>query len=193
MKDLVILSSLLSGPKHGYEIKKVAGTVLGEAELHNNQVYPSLHRFERSGWVVRKKASGQRGQTRFMYRLTPRGRAEMVRWLTRYPDHLRADEEFYLRVGLFQILPAEAHKQILDTRERQLGSEAAHFQRIRMDFSPPPFLGGEILRFLERRARAELDWIRGLRRRLAADGRAAAKTPARLPAGPAPRAGERRI
>ncbi len=191
MNDLVILSSLLEGPKHGYEIKRVAGTVLGDAVLHNNQVYPSLHRFEGNGWVARKKVPGQRGQMRWMYRLTPKGRAEMVRCLIHYPDHLRADEEFYLRVGLFQILPVRVRQQILDTRERQLRAEAAHFRRIRSDLSPPAFLGGEVLRYLEGRAVAEIGWIRGLRRRLGADGRTTKKLPEARRARAAQRAGRR--
>ena len=47
MNDILILASLLPGPKHGYLIKKEAGLILRGSELHNNLVYPLLHRFER--------------------------------------------------------------------------------------------------------------------------------------------------
>lgn len=164
MNDLIILTSLLDGPKHGYEIKKMAGTILGEGELHNNLVYPALHRFERLRWVARKKVPGKRGQTRFVYRLTPKGRTEMVRSLERYPDDGPAEEGFYLRVGLFAILPPEARRRILDAREQELRHEGEHFHSVQTELEPPRFLGGEVLGYLERRVRTELAWIGRLRR-----------------------------
>ena len=74
MNDILILACLLPGPKHGYLIKKQAGLILGTGELHNNLVYPLLHRFEREGWVGKKKSRGERGQTRLEYFLKPAGK-----------------------------------------------------------------------------------------------------------------------
>jgi hypothetical protein len=58
MNDLLLLATLLEGPKHGYALKKQAGLILGEAELQNNLVYPLLRRFER----VLKMPSSRFGQ-----------------------------------------------------------------------------------------------------------------------------------
>lgn len=44
--EILILGQLLSGPKHGYEIKKDVQETLGEAfEINNNLLYPALRRF----------------------------------------------------------------------------------------------------------------------------------------------------
>lgn len=47
MNDLLILAALLEGPKHGYALKKHAGLISGQTDMHNNLVYPLLRRTER--------------------------------------------------------------------------------------------------------------------------------------------------
>ena len=67
MNDLLILASLLEGPQHGYALKKRIGTLTGHGPLHNNLFYPLLRRFVATSWVSRRKAPGQRGQTRELF------------------------------------------------------------------------------------------------------------------------------
>lgn len=163
MTDLVVLACMLAGPKHGYQIKKEAGLILGGSEVHNNRVYPLLHRFLRRKWVTRRKLSGRRGQSRFEYRLTRLGRSEIVRRLEQYPDSDNSDEAFYLRAGFFEILPLESRARILQTRDQQLMRQREHYRRLAKEFAPPGY-GGEVLTFLERRTHHELDLVRRLRR-----------------------------
>jgi DNA-binding PadR family transcriptional regulator len=43
MTDLILLATLLDGPKHGYELKKRAGLIFGQGmTIHNNLVYPLM-------------------------------------------------------------------------------------------------------------------------------------------------------
>ena len=77
MNDLIFLSLLLPGPLHGYALKRQGGIISGQAELHNNLVYPLLRRFVVRGWVTRRKTAGERGQTRQVYSLTEIGRAHV--------------------------------------------------------------------------------------------------------------------
>ena len=163
MTDLLVLACLLAGPKHGYQIKKEAGLILGGSEVHNNRVYPLLHRFLRQKWVTRRKLSGRRGQTRFEYRLTTLGRSEIVRQLDQYPDSDNSDEAFYLRAGFFEILPPESRARILQTREQQLERQREHYRRLAKEFAPRGY-GGEVLTFLERRRHLELDLVGRLSR-----------------------------
>ncbi len=157
----MILASLLSGPKHGYLIKKEAGLILGGSELHNNLVYPLLHRFERRGWVGKTKARGERGQTRLEYFLKPAGKAEIVRRLERYPDSGSSDEAFYLRAGLLDLIPAPARTRILSTRAQELERLSAQLVRIATELRP----GGsaaEVVSYLKRKTQFELAWVRSL-------------------------------
>src|SRR5581483_11182192 len=105
MTDLIILATLLAGPKHGYALKRQAGMILGQETLHNNLVYPLLRRFVAKKWVSKKEAPGERGQTRQLYSLTALGRKELVSQLSTFTDQdARVSDQFRLRVGMFQIL-----------------------------------------------------------------------------------------
>lgn len=161
MNDILILVSLYYGPKHGYLIKKEAGLILGGGELHNNRVYPLLHRFARRGWVGKKKSGGQRGQTRLEYFLTPAGRAEMLRRLECYSGQEASDDAFYLRAGLFDLLPAASRLRILSARRKQLEEMSARLERISAELEPPD-CAARVLSFLDRKTKFELDWVRSL-------------------------------
>ena len=52
MNDLILLSLLVGKSQHGYVLKKQAGAIFGQAEMHNNLVYPLLKRFVNSGWIA---------------------------------------------------------------------------------------------------------------------------------------------
>src|SRR5262249_3161399 len=102
MNDLLLLAALLAGPQHGYALKKQVGLFAGKRELHNNLVYPLLGRFVRHGWVSKRQAAGQRGQTRELYALTAKGKSELLRRLATCTEKEAGNEhEFHLRVGLF--------------------------------------------------------------------------------------------
>src|SRR5450432_2283478 len=86
MNDLILLAAFLSGPQHGYALKKQVGLISGKPQMHNNLVYPLLRRFVESGWVSKRQAQGQRGQTRELYSLTAKGRQELLRRLGEFTE-----------------------------------------------------------------------------------------------------------
>ncbi len=163
MIDLIILANLLDGPKHGYALKKQAGMVFAHSELHNNLVYPLLRRFTSQGWVTKKSARGERGQTRQQYALTAAGRRALRERLNTLDEkQAQAAEEFLLRVGLFELLEPAARQRILDTREQLLTRREQHFAQLQeMQLG---VYGGEVVEFLRRRVKDELAWLRRLRR-----------------------------
>ena len=163
MIDLIILASLMDGPKHGYALKKQAGVVLGDSELHNNLVYPLLRRFTSQGWVTKKSLPGERGQTRQQYALTAAGRRVLIEQLNSYGEkEARSAEEFLMRVGLFELLQPESRERILDARQQVLKRREVHFAGLQqLDLG---VYGGEVVNFLARRVGEELVWLRRLRR-----------------------------
>ena len=165
MTDLILLANLLDGPKHGYQLKKQAGLIFSHDVLHNNVVYPLLHRFEKKGWVSRKTVSGHRGQTRYQYALTRRGKEELIRQISEFPgDGRSSPEAFFLRVGLFSFLTPEVRRRILETREGELRTDARYFERLQTELQLEGY-GAEVVNFLARSVRLELAWIRRLRSR----------------------------
>src|SRR6201996_2717368 len=102
MNDIIILSLLLEGPKHGYRLKQEAAMFTSQQQLHNNTVYPLLNRFLENGWITQREAEGERGQTRLLYELTDAGRKALVEKLNEFSEADAANEHaFRLRVGLF--------------------------------------------------------------------------------------------
>jgi len=164
MSDLVILSILLAGPKHGYQLKQEAGYVLGQEALHNNIVYPLLRRFAQEGWVTQKVVPGERGQKRHQYALTALGRKTIVQKLSEYGESdAKSPQGFMTRVGLFQMLTPEVRQRILDVRTEHLEKHAAHLARIHELFSLNTY-ARETTQFLQKQVETELSWIRHLRK-----------------------------
>ena len=166
MNDLLLLSTLLEGPKHGYALKKQIAVITGQAEMHNNLVYPLLKRFVRNGWVSHRKAAGERGQTRELYTLTAKGREEIVDRLSQFSRKAAGSAEaFSFRVGLFEILDASTRNRIVDEREKWLRGRAALLANLSSGI-PLGQWGGEVVKFLQAQAVAEQKWIARLRKKM---------------------------
>jgi DNA-binding PadR family transcriptional regulator len=165
MTDLLILSFLLAGPQHGYSLKKQAALFSGKRELHNNLVYPLLRRFVQNGWVSKRRVPGERGQTRDLYALTATGKQELLRRLADFTGkEADSDNEFHLRVGLFIVLDGATRSRILATRDAWLAARDQRLAGITAVADRSPW-GGEVLRHLRERIRAERAWIATLGRK----------------------------
>jgi DNA-binding PadR family transcriptional regulator len=165
MNDLLLLSALLAGPTHGYALKKQIALITGHGEMHNNLVYPLLKGFVSAGWVSRREADGERGQTRELYTLTAKGRTELVRRLSDFPAKAASSPDaFSMRVGLFDILDSQSRNRILDEREKWLSHRVDKLSAL----SSAMKLGGwpaEIVTHLQLQALAEKKWIAKLRKK----------------------------
>src|SRR6516165_654423 len=151
MNDLILLAALLEGPKHGWALKKVAGLVSGSRDMHNNLLYPLLKRFVQERWVRRRSEPGERGQTRAVYSLTPRGNQELLRRLREFGEREASSApEFLVRAGLFAILDPETRSRILSERDRYLASRESQFSTIRANLSAlnASEWGSEVITFL---------------------------------------------
>jgi DNA-binding PadR family transcriptional regulator len=164
MTDLIILATLLSGPKHGYHLKRQAGLILGQELLHNNLVYPLLRRFMTKKWVRRRTVPGERGQMRQQYALTALGRKELVSRLSGFSEQdARAADAFRLRVGMFQLLKPNVRERILETRSQFLKTRLEKLAAIRGNFKLDRYAAEVTSRFCHD-CKSELEWIQHLRR-----------------------------
>src|ERR1044071_7142145 len=83
--DLLILRTLLAGPRHGHaiagHIKRTSEELL---QVETGSLYPALHRLEANGWIAASWDLSDKGKRARFYRLTPTGRkqltAERSRW-----------------------------------------------------------------------------------------------------------------
>jgi DNA-binding PadR family transcriptional regulator len=171
MNDLILLAALFDGPKHGWALKKLAGFLTGAGDMHNNLVYPLMKKFVAEGWVRRQSEPGERGQTRGVYSLTPRGKQELQRRLESFDEkQAGSGPEFRVRVGLFSLVSRETRAHILAERDGWLASRERHFNNIRsnLDAMGAPEWGYDVVAFLLEEVRGERKWIKSLTRKSAA-------------------------
>ncbi len=95
-----ILLGMLRQPSTGYDIKnrfKNDIRVFWSAEL--SQIYPTLKRLEKNGWLRSRTEPSPKGPARRVYRPTAAGRAELTRWLRSGP--VLGSERFAYLAQLF--------------------------------------------------------------------------------------------
>ena len=162
MTDLIMLATLLDGPKHGYQLKKQAGLIFGQGAIHNNLVYPLLRKFSTEGWVTRKTTPGERGQNRQQYAITAAGRKSLIDRLSNFDkEAARSADGFRLRVALFGLLPEETRALILRAREQALDQSQARLNEIEQHVQLRSF-PREVVTFMREQIAAELLWLHHL-------------------------------
>ncbi len=77
--DVLILRTLLAGPRHGHAIAKhIQRTSEDLLQVETGSLYPALHRLEAQGWVTASWELSDKGKRARFYRLTPRGRKQLA-------------------------------------------------------------------------------------------------------------------
>lgn len=84
--DLLILRTLLFGPLHGHGIAKhIQRTSEDVLQVEHGSLYPALRRLEQDGCIASKWETTGSGREMRLYRLTPKGRKQLIaresRWL----------------------------------------------------------------------------------------------------------------
>ncbi len=89
--DVLILRTLLGGPKHGHAIAKyIQRTAEDLLQVETGSLYPALHRLEAKGWIAPSWELSDKGKRARYYRLTPRGRKQLVAEQSKWETFSRA-------------------------------------------------------------------------------------------------------
>jgi PadR family transcriptional regulator PadR len=76
--ELVVLSSLRDGPRHGYAIiKELRERSGGELDVLEGTLYPALYRLEEEG-LVKSRWATVAGRRRRLYELTRKGHTQLA-------------------------------------------------------------------------------------------------------------------
>ena len=83
--DMLILRTLLFGPRHGHSIARSIEQTSGDVlKVDHGSLYPALQRLERRGWVTADWGTSENNRRARYYRLTQGGRkhltAETGKW-----------------------------------------------------------------------------------------------------------------
>ena len=77
--ETLILALLEDGAHHGYELAKmIDDRTRGKLSFHVANVYTSLYRLERAGYIVGRWVEKDGQRRRRFYRLTPEGRRQLA-------------------------------------------------------------------------------------------------------------------
>lgn len=78
--DMLILKSLLSKSRHGYDITRWIQATSDEVlAVDDGSLYPALHRIERRGWITSEWGPSESNRRAKFYKLTRTGRAQLTR------------------------------------------------------------------------------------------------------------------
>lgn len=124
----VLLGLLAGGPCHGYELKRAHDERMPQAKpLAYGQVYASLGRLERDGYVTEDGQDREGGPDRTWYRITPSGVGHLDAWLDAVePPAPHLSSELFSKV-VVALIAADAARATRYLTARR----AAHMDRLR--------------------------------------------------------------
>ncbi len=77
--DMLILTTLQWGPRHGHGIGQSIRADSGELlQVETGSLYPALHRLERQGWLASEWKVSDKNQRAKYYRLTAAGKKQLL-------------------------------------------------------------------------------------------------------------------
>jgi len=77
--EVLILKTLVQGPRHGYAIARWLEEATGEAvSIEEGSMYPALYRMEKRGWISAEWGMSELGRRAKVYRITTRGRRQLI-------------------------------------------------------------------------------------------------------------------
>jgi DNA-binding PadR family transcriptional regulator len=122
----ILLALLAERPKHGYELKREHDERLpGAKPLPYGQVYSTLQRLERDGFVAVAEVVQEGGPERTLYELTEKGAERMRAWLAETEPPLPyVGGALFARVVMALVVGGDARAGL----DRQ---RAAHLERMR--------------------------------------------------------------
>jgi DNA-binding PadR family transcriptional regulator len=158
-----LLALLSEGPSHGYQLKTAFESATGGAwPLNVGQVYTTLDRLQRDGFVTSDELDGQK-----RYTITAAGREELGSWWkTSAGDAPPPRDELVLKV-LFAIDDGPDHAVEVITRQRTALTRLLQERRRATPSDPDADLAGALVAdALVSRAEADLRWLDACEARL---------------------------
>ena len=89
--EMLVLKTLLWGPRHGHGIAKSIEQTSGDAfKVEHGSLYPALQRLLQEGWITSEWGISENKQRAKYYTLTRAGRKKLVAETTRWERFARA-------------------------------------------------------------------------------------------------------
>src|SRR5262245_8743293 len=83
--DLLILRTLLLGPRHGHAIATaIAMRSEDVLQVEQGSLYPALHRLIKRGWILVQDGTSENNRRAKFYRLTAKGRHQLASEISKW-------------------------------------------------------------------------------------------------------------
>lgn len=127
----VILGTLMSGPKHGYDLLQTLSTSLEPTwRISTSQLYLLLKRMEEAGWVQSSLESQETRPPKRVFRLTEAGRNAFLSWLQAPVLHVRNFRmEFLGKLFFFAQLKLPGAEELVRAQLRVLEKRRGNLRR----------------------------------------------------------------
>lgn len=187
-----VLGMLSIHPMSGYDIKQAIGESIGHFwDESYGRIYPTLQQLAAEGLAARKTERHDGRPERQLYSLTPRGLAELQRWLALPSREQKPRSEILLKLFFGRHVPSEEHIRQLEQVRRQHLQTLARYRALEKQVTTQAARHSDArywlitIRFGEHRSRAIVNWCDETLRLLAreARGRRVRPGPANFQAG----------
>ena len=127
----VLLGLLHETPRTGYDLARSLREEMDPVwSAGFSQIYPTLARLRRRGWVLLRVLGPRHGPRRNLYRVTAAGRRELARWLGEAPPISRGNDEALARIALLDAVPAAERRRALAAAEAALTAEVTRLRSL---------------------------------------------------------------
>jgi DNA-binding PadR family transcriptional regulator len=160
MLKYALLGLLAQESRHGYDLKNAFEAMLGGTwPLNIGQVYTTLARLERDGFVDSEIVPQDLLPDRKVYALSKAGREELDRWLAEPTrESIRLKDEFFIKLLVHQFIHPDGSLALIWKQRQVYMHTLTQLTTLRMDASLDPatrlLMEGAILH-----VEADLEWL----------------------------------
>jgi DNA-binding PadR family transcriptional regulator len=134
-----LLGLLAQQPRNGYELRSAFEALVGGGEnwdVKPAQVYTTLDRLERAGFVEKKRTGKGEGSRKGAYAITEAGRASLREWFGRGVDSRHVQDEFFVKLAACMISGEADPAAVIQTQRVHLLRQLHDATAIRDSFDP---------------------------------------------------------
>lgn len=130
-----LLGLLADEARHGYDLKGAFEDLLGGSwQLNIGQVYTTLGRLERDGFVESQVVPQDLVPDRKVYEITPSGLEELKRWLSEPADGpVRLRDELFVKMLVHGLVKGGSARSLIDRQRREHLETLAELAELRSD------------------------------------------------------------
>lgn len=163
-----LLALLAEGPSYGLRLKQEFEERTGGIwPLNVGQVYTSLDRLERAGWV-RQVEGGDRQR---LHEITDAGRARLAAWFSRPVEAAPARDQLVLKLVMALALPDVDARAVIQAERRGAVETLQRYTLLKRDADPEDLGWLFLLDSLIFQAEARIRWLDACEARLARGSR----------------------